>query len=163
MLAPGYTANDVSGRSEPEPRVQTAADRDTTAVVTKVWGHISDVSTWREIFRGTSQGHAFAGSANATVSTRISASEVLGVLDGSVDWSALGPGATVSQLIYTAQDPSQWVVAYIAERNDKPPAATRTQPSDDVSFYIVAPDGRIDASAHDLCASCHGLKSAHAR
>lgn len=133
------------------------------------WQHVDAVSSWPEAFRGTSSGHPFEGASNATVSTRISEPALADVLEGSATWRDMRPGASVSQLVFEPASSTTWSVAYVAERIDGKGVAlapidtrsTDTGPNEStslVAFYLVSPLGVIDASQHQLCASCHAQR-----
>lgn len=157
---PGYTMNsgaaattDVAGvsllpattTSQPTPaRASESVPR---------WAYVSNVSSWREVYRGKSLGHAFVGRAEATVSTRVLETTHFQEANEAPDWSRAAPGRIVSQLVYSKEAPSEWAVAYVAESNER----------SETEFFLVASDGTIDGSAHALCAACHAQRSTGSR
>lgn len=139
------------------------------------WPHVQTVASWPEVFRGKTNGHAFAGASTATVSTRISEPALAAVLNGSASWRDMQLGASVSQLVFSPGNTTSWSVAYVAERIDveEPNNSALTEtvssantrststPNDAaslVAFYLVSPSGVIDASQQQLCASCHAQR-----
>src|SRR5690606_32541995 len=121
------------------------------------WPHTEQVWSWHQVSRGNTSGHVFAGATAATVSTRVSNPDVLGVLSGAKTWAELEPGAMISQLVLHADDPNSWVVAFVAERRQTSTAVATDAFNDGrrselgaTSFYLVSREGVIDRSAQDL-------------
>jgi hypothetical protein len=155
--APGYNVMGTTGVAKAEISPQASVSALPTGAL---WTKVGAVESFREVFRGKTKGHEFPGNASTTVSTRVSEPGLVDVLHGLATFSELEPGATVSQLVFSDGNSNQWTVAYVAERKNIAGIAAEegvdtNDPLPDVAFYVVSPDGRIDASARTLCASCH--------
>ena len=166
-LVPGYTLRgDVSGAVVPEALSNPSKAPSAEAASSIGWSHVAAVSGWSEIFRGKTSGHLFSGSANATVSTRVSSAAVLDVLRGVAEWGTLAPGDAVSQLVLSEHEPNEWIAAYVIQRRSDAEASAAHTPVGAsavaapglVSYTMVLRDGTIDETAGVSCAACHASR-----